>query len=204
MDFAREIETDGVKIHFDCLADGVVLDCRNEAVWLRTADCPTIIAHNSLTNEVVAAHAGRASLIDQKNLQNGRPNRWPESIVQAMYQRLIDPLRQSVWIEVYSCCGIGPKQFCHPIDHPQYGSFNEKMNRYIALNYGQDCFLDGKVANGALDLHRLIGNQFKLCGVPGDNIHRDSIDIAGENDYFFSRRGGDQTGHNTILVIRRA
>ncbi len=200
----RVIEADGVKIHSGCLADGVGID-PGETVWLRTADCPTIIArHNVPHNGMIVAHAGRASLIDEEYLRGEKTKRQPESVVQTIHKCLDCGRHTSVDIEVYSCCGIGPMQFRHPTNHPQYGLFNEKMNRHIALHYGQDCFLEGKVDCGALDLHQLIRNQFELCGVPGDSIHHDPIDTARQTDYFFSRRGGDKTGHNTILVTRRA
>ena len=209
--FTQKFEASGRTIYSGCLADGVVLTTRGEAVWLRTADCPTIIARHGLSGEVIAAHAGRASLIDEGALQNGQIQRQPESVVGAIYERLVysehlihSGRRTAHHLETYSCCGIGPRQFRHPIDHPEHGQFNEIMNRHIVQHYGADCFLGRDIDIGALDLHRLIHNQFRLCGVPGDNIHHDSIDTAGQTRYFFSRRGGDLTGHNTILVIRRA
>ena len=187
------------------LVDGVSRISRGEAVWLRTADCPTIIGLNSLTNEMIVAHAGRASLIDQEGVRTGQPSRNPESIVQAMCGQLCHLGRRvSASIEINSCCGIGPMNFRHPTDHPQHGAFNAKMNRYIAVRYGPDCFLNGDTSCGALNLHQLIRNQFQLYGVPGDNISHDKIDTANHKDCFFSRRGGDKTGHNTILVIRHA
>lgn len=205
IDFTKEDRVDGVKIHSGALVDGVSRIGRGEAIWLQTADCPTIIAHNDLTGEVIVAHAGRASLIDQARLLTGKPSRQSESVVERIYRCLIDSERQTnLNIDVYSCCGIGPMQFRHPIDHPVHGQFNEKMNRFIALRYGQDCFLGGQVDYGALNLHRLIFNQFRLCGIPGDNIHHDSINTAVDNKYFFSRRSGDRIGHNSILVIRRS
>lgn len=204
-DFAEKVKIDGVKIHFGCLADGVVLDSPEEAVCLRTADCPTIVTRQDVTGEVIAAHAGRASLIDQDRLKTGRPSREPESVTQRICERLIDFGRQTlIFLEVYSCCGIGPTDFRHPIDHSSYGLFNQRMNHHIALHYGTDCFLNGKTTCGALDLHRLIRNQFAFCGVPRDNIHHDQVDTARDRNRWWSRRGGDKTGHNTILVIRRS
>ncbi|MBI2097870.1 MAG: laccase domain-containing protein [Candidatus Vogelbacteria bacterium] len=201
-DLTRVIEADGVKIHSGCLADGVSIDL-GHAICLRTADCPTIVARHNATGETIAAHAGRASLIDEECLRDEKTKRQPESVVQTIHEYLDFGRHTSVEIDVYSCCGIGPMRFRHPTNHPQHGSFNQKMNRHIGLHYGQDCFLDGKIDCGALNLHQLIRNQFQLCGVPGDNIHHDSIDTARQTDYFFSRRGGDKTGHNTILVVRR-
>jgi len=203
-DFTK-VKVDGIEIYSGCLTDGVSLVGQENAVWLQTADCPTIIAYHHLTDEVIVAHAGRASLIDEKGLRTGKASRQPESVARVIYEHLIDYFRQtSVNIEIHSCCGIGPIQFRHPTNHPQYGSFNETMNRYIALFYGVDCFLGGDINCGALDLHRLIHNQFRLCGIPADNIRKDVIDTANQRELFFSRRGGDPTGHNTILVIRRA
>lgn len=203
-DFAEEIERGGVKIHSGCLADGVGVMGKDDTVWLRTADCPTIITYHSISREMIVAHAGRASLIDEGALRNGQARRQPESVVEAICERFFALGRQtSACIEVYSCCGIGPMKFRHPTDHPQHGAFNRRRNRHIALRYGQDCFLGGEVDCGALNLHRLIHNQFRLCGVPPDNIQNDKVDTANERELFFSRRGGDQTGHNSILVIRR-
>ncbi|MFH1170794.1 MAG: laccase domain-containing protein [Candidatus Vogelbacteria bacterium] len=205
IDFPTDARINGVRIYSGVLVDGVSRIGRGEAVWLRTADCPTIIGLNSVTKEMVVAHAGRASLIDQEGVRTCQSSRNPESVVQAMCEQLCDlGQRVSVGIEVHSCCGIGPMNFRHPTDHPEHGSFNAKMNRYIAVRYSANCFLNGNTGCGALDLHQLIRNQFQLCGVPPDNISHDKIDTVRDRDYFFSRRGGDATGHNTILVIRRA
>ncbi len=193
----------GVRIYRGHLADGVVIPL-SQAACLRTADCPTIVTRHDLTGEVIAAHAGRASLVDQKMVETGQPSRQLESLVHRICKRTTDFGRQTlIDFEIYSCCGIGPMQFRHPTDHPQYGLSNAKMNHHIALHYGTDCFLDGNTSWGALDLHRLIHNQFQLCGVPRDNIHHDQVDTAGDREKWFSRRGGDRIGHNTILVIRR-
>ena len=204
VDLEDETSRDGVTIHSGCLADGVGVMGKDDTVWLRTADCPTIITYHSMTREMIVAHAGRASLIDEGALQNGQAKRQPESVVGAICARFSALGQQTLThIDVYSCCGIGPMEFRHPTDHPQYGPFNKKRNRHVALHYGQNCFFGGETRCGALDLHRLIYNQFQLCGVPGDNIHHDSLDVATEREYFFSRRGGDRTGHNSVLIIRR-
>ena len=202
-DFVKRSRRDGVTIYSSCLADGVAIRNRGEVVCLRTADCPTIIAYHNLTKELVVAHAGRASLIDEKYLRGGLA-RHPESVVQAIFRHLLATKQRTAHcLEIYSCCGIGPKKFQHSVHHLDYGSFNKKRNRHIALNYGQNCFLDGSTTNGALDLHRLIRNQFQALEVPGDNIVKDTIDTANQTEHFFSRRGGDKNGHNTILVFRR-
>ena len=52
-------------------ADGVVIPI-GQAACLRTADCLTIIARHNNTGEVIAAHAGRASLIDETRLKERR------------------------------------------------------------------------------------------------------------------------------------
>ena len=201
-DFKQVVEMNGVKIHSGCLADGVVLTLpKNEAVGLQTADCPTIIARHIISGKLVVAHAGRASLIDENYLRNSRARRQPVSVVKAICEHLDPKMENPVCIEIFSCCGIGSGQFEHPVDHPEHGSFNLKMNAHIAKLYGKDCLLDNDLDRGGIDLHRLIFNQFRLYGVPGDNICKDQIDTANKNHGFFSRRGGDRTGHNTIMVM---
>lgn len=157
------------------------------------------------------AHAGRRSLIDEDGLRIGESKRNPESVVGAIFERLAYTenltdfgRRTAHHIEIYSCCGIGPEHFRHPFNHPIHGQFNKIMNVHIACRYGPNCFLNGDIERGALDLHQLIRNQFEMCGVPGDNIQHDNINTTTERECFFSRRGGDATGHNNILVIRCA
>ena len=199
--------TDGVTICRGFVADGTVIPL-GQAACFRTADCPTIIAHHDFTHEVIAAHAGRESLIDEGGWKLAHPYRKNESIVDSVLQRLLkyDRFKKRVRdIEIFSCCGVGANNFRHStaFGH-QHSKDNFLRNQYIATNYGDDCFLDNDVDEGALDLHRLIAKQCESYCLPLDNIHHDAIDTARDRDWFFSRRGGDKTGSNTILVIRRA
>lgn len=203
-EFRNQTERDGVVIRHDCLADGVIIP-KGQAAWLRTADCPTIVARHDDSGVVIAAHAGRASLIDQECLQTGNPSRRHESVVYAICERLLaNGCYHPAGIEAFSCCGIGPIFFKHPFNHPKHGRFNRIMNTAIADRYGKECFevVDGGVRSGALKLHQLIKNQFWRQRVSPDSIRHDSVDTAVEEEWF-SRRRGDRIGHNTILVVRR-
>lgn len=193
----------GVTIASGCRADGVIIP-PGQTAWLQTADCPTIIARHVATKEVIAAHAGRWSLIHEPLVRGRQPQRNYESVVDMICQRLLWDDGPPIDLEVFSCCGVGPIHFRHSTNHPLYGRDNKTLNRYIAMRYGQDCFLGGDFEIGALNLHQLIRNQFCRRGVPADNIKRDYIDTARQNDEWFSRRGGDRIGHNTVLVTRRA
>jgi len=192
-----------VTIRRGCLADGVVIPL-GQAACLRSADCPTIVARHDFTTEVIAAHAGRESLIDEGRWKFAHPSRKDESIVDAVCRRLIRVGKRTRDIEIFSCCGVGANHFRHPTAlGREHSLHNFLRNRYIVANYGSDCFLGNDTDDGALDLHRLIARQCESYRLPPDNIHHDAIDTARDREKFFSRRGGDPTGHNTILVIRR-
>lgn len=200
------VGTNGIVICRGFLADGVVIPL-GQAACLRTADCPTIIARHAFTCEVVTAHAGRDSLIDEGRWRSAFPYRKNESVVDSIFQQLLrhDRFNKRVRdIEIFTCCGVGANNFRHPtaFGH-KHCRDNFLRNRYIAAKYGSDCFLGDNIDEGALDLHRLITKQCQSYQLPADNIHHDKIDTARDRDWFFSRRGGDKTEHNTILVIRR-
>ena len=189
-----------VEFLFDYPADGILIPPYSMA-WFRTADCPTIVTkHND--GRVIAAHAGRYSLLDRAKIA-GEQGRKFASVVDAILDRLFWPRRDVLSLNVFSCCGVGPISFLHSYNHPIHGEWNRRMNAFVRDNYGADCFLDNDLGTGALDLHQLIRNQFAKKGIPADQIHRDKIDTANDAGRWFSRCHGDRTGHNTLLVIRR-
>jgi hypothetical protein len=197
----------GIKICRGCLADGVVIPL-GQAACLRTADCPTIVARHDFTGEVIAAHAGRDSLIINQGRwrENGGHKRSHESVVEKIFERLTMVERRISDIEVFSCGGVGAINFRHPSNDERQGVNNHLRSHYIAMRYGNDCLLGddlSRLETGALDLHRLIRNQCLKLRIPDDNIHCDQVDTARDRAEWFSRRGGDPVGHNTILVIRR-
>ncbi|MEK7585223.1 MAG: laccase domain-containing protein [Patescibacteria group bacterium] len=199
-DFISKKRVGNIEFVFDYPADGVLVPPHSMA-WFRTADCPTIITKHS-DGRVIAAHAGRFSLIDQASVSGGPKRKFP-SVVDAILDRLFWPRRDVLSLNVFSCCGVGPISFLHSYNHPIHGKWNRLMNAFIRDHYGADCFLGNDLGTGALDLHQLIRNQFAMRGIPADQIQRDKIDTANDAGRWFSRCHGDRTGHNTVLVIRR-
>ena len=78
---------EGYDIYSGCNADGVIIPT-SAAIWLATADCPTIVARNRVNGKTIAAHAGRYSLVDRQRLL-GKSPRQHESVVNAMVEELL-------------------------------------------------------------------------------------------------------------------
>ena len=196
-----------IEVRSGVLADGVIIP-KGKVALFQTRDCPTIITLNQKTGEVAAAHAGRDSLLDRELILTGDPSRPFKSVVDAIVDRLVGdkPNGHSAYLEVFSCIGIEARRFRHASDEPTYGYFNNRMSRYLVAEYGPDCLLDGNIEIGAIKLHRLIRNQFQRLGVMPDFISNDEREVGTgtQSDFFYSRRNGENHGHNVILVHNRS
>ena len=164
------------------------------------------MARNRVNGKTIAAHAGRYSLVDRQRLL-GKSPRQHESVVNAMVEELLtgddgvcsDPSE----IEAFAGLGIRAMNFAHDFNNPVYGQWNQLLITDLVNRYGRGVVL-GDECLGLLNLHTLILKQFTKLGMPKENFSMDHIDTASDPDHWFSRVGGDQTGHNHIFVVNRA
>lgn len=188
-------------------ADGTMLENPGDAFWASSADCPTVITRDPKSGLVIAAHAGRNSLIDQVQVAEKKPYRAYQSVVDAIVachsQIALKNLR------VFITCGISSTHFTHPYDNAQWGEHNKKMCAYILTRWGKDC-LPGKRTGeeelGRIALSEIIRSQCGIYDIPQENIGMDGIDTYGDTDvfdfHFWSHRRGDGAKRNGVLVVR--
>jgi len=165
--------------------DGLVLALPGQAVWLRTADCPTLVIKNQNTGNVAVAHASRNSLL--KNL------------IPTIFGHVGNSLA------AFSCIGIAAKDYTHPPNYPGYENRNQQLVRNLVDQYSTRVFEGDPYQNGALDLHKLIEQQFIKCGVRESQISHDDVNTFDDKRFHSHRREGEsrQGRLNHILVIRR-
>jgi hypothetical protein len=198
-------------------ADGVLLEEPGQAFALSSADCPTFVLWDSGTGAVVAAHAGRDSLVDRLEVSGALDSCTPprDSVVMQAIQKLWRPGWPEDWLKVlgprlkvFIACGIGPRHFSHKMQIPYTGNEGDNaLVRHIRLTFGDGC-LQGDPTDGCIDLAELIRIQCVSSRVSPMNIGCDAVDTFGDlgkdrtNVWHSHRRDGDGT-RNLVLVIRR-
>jgi len=170
---------------------------RGTAFFCVSADCPHIVV-SSPSGLVIAAHAGRDSLINRTSLLKTGKN---TSVVDNIMRFVREPATLKVW----TMCGIAAKYFEHPWNHQEYGFENEVMSRYAA-SLSPSCIV-GEPAEGKLSLYEIIKAQFLQYGVRVENIHTDNVDTHSDrgrdNEYrWWSHRRGDKE-RNGVFVFNR-
>ncbi len=199
----RHRTDDGISVRFGVKADGVELSSAHHGLWISPADCPTLVVYDLSTNRLMAAHAGRDCLIDRHLILSGQVTRRPFSIVDTILQRL-DP-ENPLLVKAFVCCGIGPNNFTHPWDHPEYGEDNRAVTNYLIKHYGQGV-ITGEVRNGCINMRALIRQQFVAGGYELANIEDDHSDTFTDRDQknyrWWSCRRGDRE-RNGVLVARQ-
>ncbi len=190
-------------------ADGLSGLTKKHGYIVSAADCALVAVKND--DLVIAAHAGRNSVIDM-NYMKGGEKRENESVVHAILKRIVganlDIQRTHVWIGF--SISPGP-HFAHAInDHEN--PHNRKMVEYVARHYGPSCFKqDGQGGTlGWLDVKELIRRQFLSLGVPEGNIELDSVctysdqDATGEYLWYSNKRqlvAGEEQKRNLFAVV---
>ncbi|MCK6462984.1 MAG: laccase domain-containing protein [Candidatus Pacebacteria bacterium] len=168
----------GLTIRKGVFADGVVLENRQDAFFVPSADCPTVVATGKYI--VIAAHAGRDCLLDKQKIHTGKRSRRNGSVVDAIMEKYIMAGEFIKDLRVFITCGIKAENFRHPINHPQYGKKNEVLINHLLTEYGEDC-LKGNPEEGKISLDGLIKTQFLRHGVPPENLLADGIDTFSDN-----------------------
>lgn len=180
-------------------ADGIVLD-RGQMAVFATGDCPVVVMHVPQKDFVVAAHAGRQSLLGDVTKPVGQG--LSQSVIFDMARRFsFNELRS---VEVAIVLSIAGEHFEHDPNHPEekYRQVNGYMIDFVSKIYGDDCFVDK--GRGSLSLVRLIKAQCKMIGVNLKNVASDKIDtfstkLPDGTSAFWSNRRGD-SGRNIVLV----
>src|SRR3989344_5073355 len=153
-----------------------------EALFIATADCPTVCIYDPRTGKLVAAHAGRASLIDEKALDGG-DEREPRSVIDAALALFEARSR----LQVFVTCGIRSTNFYHPTDDAKYGDKNRRLLEHIRSSWGLEC-TPSALQVGRISLQLIIRAQCIKNGVSPDNIAWDFIDTFDDRDEWHAYR----------------
>ncbi len=201
------------KLYRGVAADGVVLGESGQAFALSSADCPTFVLWDSITSTVIAAHAGRDSLIDRREAA-GAARPWEprrKSVVEAAISSMPLPSRRggNARFKAFVACGIGPLRFGHRMQTPLGSNEgNNALVKWVRLNYGDIC-LTGDPTDGRINLNHIIRTQCVRLGLRPEDIGYDGVDTYrdrypdGRHIWHSHRREGDGT-RNLVLVIRRS
>lgn len=178
-------------------ADGVELK-PGQAFMMSSADCFLVVARSG--KRVVAAHAGRDSVLNRKLIESGDSPFKYKNVVASVVEKF--PENES--IEVFVGLGFGNDGFAHPWDHRKHGAYNRLMTRFVIDTYGKDC-VAGAPEEGRIKLGDIIVEDFVRWGVPRENITRDAVDTSadshnGSGYTWHSHRRGDTTRNLVIAA----
>lgn len=216
-DLNKPVNETFTAIRRGCDADGVVIRKRNDAIFIGSADCVTIVAYG-INREgksiLIPAHAGRDCLVDRGALDRKTP-RTHESVVFAIMEKMKTNGVQPANIRVFLTCGIGPDALKHPYDHVTWGTKNLAMIEYLIAKWGMACIPEPD--KGTISLTEIIRAQFNKAGVPSHNIGGDNCETYstmnndGEHFWWSHRRAIDlkqgpkeELKRNGVFVILRA
>lgn len=198
------------KLYRGANADGFYSINKWHSYAVSAADCALVVAKSG--NVIIAAHAGRNSVIDMERMKGNKPRK-NESVVHAIRNviaRAGGVIRDTqVWVGF--SISPGP-HFAHAISDEK-NPHNKAMVEYIARNYGLSCFKqDGAGGTlGWLDTKELIRRQFLDLGVREENIELDSVctysdkDAQGEYLWYSNKRqliAHEEQYRNLFAVVK--
>ncbi len=188
--------------------DGAVLDL-DEGFAVTSADCPTIVLHGRDKQgelHVVAAHAGRDSLLNKDMLSKGIAVPGIVSSGRVIYNAVLYLSQMGVDVEnihlnVY--CGIRTG-FYHPPDHPAHGRYNRALLD-TCQRYGAKYGIVRDWDAGEVDMYRLIKAQAAHLGVTPTNVVFDDIDTGDPSQGWASRRrpGSWERDERNLVIVSR-
>ncbi len=200
----KTVQVRSVWIHWGPFVDAVRLVKPRTALFIASADCPTLVSLFE-DGSVVGAHCARDSLIDRHMVEHGELGRRHYGIVQAIFDgEGKNPSRAQVAL----VCGIGPRSFEHRETDPKHGSRNTRLIDHLIAKCGERAICNPADGDGRLDMFEIIKALVAECQVPVDNggFEYDGIDTfadEGPNGYVWhSHKRGDKETRNGILVIR--
>lgn len=181
----------GVDLYHESHADGVVLD-KGQAVAFATGDCPTVVMYEKTASRLVVAHVGRESLLG--TFPKPRSFSLENNVLSMMFKEFDFRKIKPENIHVYVMLGIAGGHFTHPINHPNFGTVNREMLKFVREKFGSHCIFDHN--QGSISLFDIIRTQCQAKGIPFLNIRSDSVDTftdkdprSGEYLYYSNRRG---------------
>ena len=182
--------------------DGVPLE-KGDAFVMSQAGCPLVVATGG--GYLIAAHAGRDSLLDRRAIVEG-VRREHEGVIYAIAAEFAKLGISSHEVVLEAFFSIAPEAFGHPLGHPVHGRYNCCMVRWIEKRWGK--MLDGivTVKDGVayLDLPKLIFAQAKAVGFHADLDERWGGTFWGDFDNFASTRSDAPRARNLIIARRVA
>ncbi|MEZ0208859.1 MAG: laccase domain-containing protein [Candidatus Paceibacterota bacterium] len=190
-------------LHRCGFADGLSGLHEHTGYVMSAADCALVVAKNG--DLVIAAHAGRNSIINMQAMKGGSPRRH-ESVVHSIREKVEEVgLRfpeTHVWVGF--SISAGP-HFAHAFSDPRNPQ-NKTMVEYVTKSYGASCFKeDGQGGTqGWLDTKELIRRQFVTLGVPEEHVELDSICtysdmVKGDYTWYSNVRSGEK--RNLVAVV---
>ncbi len=163
-----------IMLHRGAFADGVVIP-KGAAMFIASADCPTLIVHDKETDVLIAAHAGLGCLVDRSAMIHNKPERHHQSIIDVI-MRYVSGFEKKIDVQVVG--GIKPKHFVYSTNHPVYGEANRLLLEGISDKYGPD-IIQGGMETGCISLTALIESQFNKYDASRFNIKHDGVDTYG-------------------------
>lgn len=196
-------------------ADGVILR-PGQSYALASADCPTVIIFDPVSQQLAALHLGRDAAIDRGRIEGKEPREFESVIDAAIAEMELGGMTDRSDLRGFVVAGIGYEYFTHPITDLVDGEINPYAERNRALiadlQERYDHAGDGPfptvvrdVALGQIDLTALIARQLAAHGIIVD-LGRDSDGVDTHTDtypdgrhvYHSNRR--DKVARNLVLV----
>lgn len=184
-------------------ADGLSGLTQHSGYAMSAADCALIVAKNG--NFIVAAHAGRNSIIDMEAMKGCKPRK-NESVVHAIRDAIEQ--RGLVFRDTEFWVGFslspGP-HFAHTFDDAR-NTHNRNMVEYIARHYGISCFKNDMQGGtlGWLDTKELIRRQLITFGAQEGRIELDSVctfSDTKDDEYIWYSNVRSGENRNLIAVV---
>lgn len=190
------------RLHRGLFADGLTGLTPWIGYAMSAADCALIVVRSE--DIIIAAHAGRESILDMKRLK-GEPPREKESVVDTICEKVLSA-NQVRNAEVWVGFSISPgRHFEHVVGNPAF-PVNDVLVKYVTDRYGKICFKDDGQdgLRGWLDTKELIRQQFLRAGVDEKNITLDTMCTYsdtkdGEHMWYSNKRSGSY--RNLIAVV---
>ncbi len=188
-------------------ADGVTNLDASCGYAMSAADCALVVA--KCGDIIVAAHAGRNSIIDMARVRGKAPRR---------YQSVVDSICRCAFegqnlkdVRVWVGFSISPGPHFQHSMFDKENPHNSRLVTYVSETWGRECFKDdghGRTL-GWLDTKELIRRQFTSFGVPEQNIILDSMCTYsemkdGEPVWYSNKRqlvAGEVQRRNLVAVV---
>lgn len=183
-------------------ADGTLLRKKGDAFLMSGGGCPAIVLTGGST--CIVAHASRESLLPKRFTEDGRAIGEHVSVVTNCVRKFRElepdvPFDEANFRVIF---GITPRQFSHPVHHPEHGANNRGRQRYLIRHYGEiaHSFIRDPDNGGYLDLNALTVHQARLCGI--ENAKTGTV-LPAKGKFAYTRHPNPEMAEGRNLVIVR-